>query len=521
MHHFIGKQIIEIKKIPRADAFQWQQRISNIYWNHICDELERVFDRISSEEELEIIDKIEIDLGHIREAEIRSGEWVKKIIKLLEETIQKTLHEKTTNSQKSHTASRGIFEKWLQFLQIGNLPYQVLAPNSSWKLKVLETLGLDQKAAQMLRQVIAISPDALERLVIYHDTEFLVSLVELLSAKSQKNLARALQEIKSLWKTTGVLHRNDLKRSGSKLSKKELTISDHAGSSTHGQIKKWLQQGSSRSDRALEISFWKYVMVLLAKKGINANANHYLKIFFQEVEVFHFLATIGAREINGNASTYPILKNICAEITDTSSGGRNIAFKDPGLLSKNSVISNDTSLASSDSVHKIAEKGIYVPYAGVVILYPFIRSFLDCIKLLEDGIFPEVWHQHKAAKMIYFLATGSEQPVIFDLALAKLLTGMPIQDPMDCFIKIGKEEKLEATNLLETVIAHWGCLGNSSPDGLREGYLMRDGKLTHKANGWHLQVERKTIDILLDRIPWGFNVIKYPWMEEMLFVEWN
>ena len=521
MHHFIGKQILEIKQIPKVDAFQWQQRISNIYWNHICPELEQLFDRISSEEEREVIDKVEIDLGHIRESEINTGEWIKKIVNLLEDAIHKAQLEKATNAQPSHIAGGDIFEKWIQFLQIGNLPYQVLAPDISWKLKVLETLGLEQKAAQMLSQIIATSPDALERLVIYHDTDFLVSLLELLSAKSQKNIARALEEIKRLRKNTVALQGTDRKRSDSNLSLEELTAPDHTASSMHGKINKWLQQGSSRSDRELEISFWKYVMVLLVKKGIKTNANHYLELLFQEVDVFQVLASIPTEEIKRNASQYPVLKNICLEIGKSTKIDKNAAFEYPIHPPENSMLPDDTSLILDDPAREIAERGIYVPYAGVVILYPFIRSFLDCIKLVENGTFPEVWHQQKAAKMIYFLATGNDQPVIFDLSLAKLLTGIPIQDPIDCFIPIEEEERTESANLLETVIAHWGALGNSSPDGLREGYLMRDGKLTHKANGWHLQVERKTIDILLDRIPWGFNVIKFPWMDELLFVEWN
>jgi hypothetical protein len=35
-----------------------------------------------------------------------------------------------------------------------------------------------------------------------------------------------------------------------------------------------------------------------------------------------------------------------------------------------------------------------------------------------------------------------------------------------------------------------------------------------------LQVERKTLDVLLDSIPWGFSTVLLPWNPQPLFVEW-
>ena len=50
--------------------------------------------------------------------------------------------------------------------------------------------------------------------------------------------------------------------------------------------------------------------------------------------------------------------------------------------------------------------------------------------------------------------------------------------------------------------------------------MQREGKLTRKPFDWLLQVEQKTLDILLGRLPWGLSMIKLPWMPEMLRVEW-
>jgi hypothetical protein len=65
-------------------------------------------------------------------------------------------------------------------------------------------------------------------------------------------------------------------------------------------------------------------------------------------------------------------------------------------------------------------------------------------------------------------------------------------------------------------------LRNTSPDGLRGTFLIRSGKLCLRDGGdWSLQVESNSFDILLDQLPWGISMIKLPWMEKMLWVEWR
>jgi len=74
---------------------------------------------------------------------------------------------------------------------------------------------------------------------------------------------------------------------------------------------------------------------------------------------------------------------------------------------------------------------------------------------------------------------------------------------------------------LIAVINHWEVLKNTSADGLREAFLQRRGKLSRVDGGWLMQVEQRAIDVLLNKLPWGISIIKLPWMNEMLFVEWT
>ena len=64
-------------------------------------------------------------------------------------------------------------------------------------------------------------------------------------------------------------------------------------------------------------------------------------------------------------------------------------------------------------------------------------------------------------------------------------------------------------------------IGNTSVAGLRESFLQRGGTLWRKDDAWHLQVEQKAFDMLLDQLPWGFATIRHPWMQQAVYVHWR
>jgi hypothetical protein len=168
---------------------------------------------------------------------------------------------------------------------------------------------------------------------------------------------------------------------------------------------------------------------------------------------------------------------------------------------------------------RIAEH--YLKNAGLVLLHTFLPQFFRKSELLDGQSFKSTWHQQKAIYLLHYLSTGTVEVPEFQLILPKLLCGLPLNMPLDHQIFLSDEERNEAENLLEAVIEHWGVLGSTSPDGLREGFLQRDGRLEKRATGWFLKVENQTLDILLDRLPWNLSLIKLPWMEELLKVEWR
>jgi hypothetical protein len=164
-------------------------------------------------------------------------------------------------------------------------------------------------------------------------------------------------------------------------------------------------------------------------------------------------------------------------------------------------------------------EGVYVGSAGVVLLHPFLPQLFGALGIAAEGTLVQ---PERALCLLHFLATGQRRAPEYELLLPKLLCGLPLEEPVDTRIALTTAEEEEAVALLEAVIRHWDALGEASVDGLRGTFLVRPGKLSQRADGDRLlQVEARSFDILLDRLPWGLGTIQLPWMKRILWVEWR
>lgn len=161
---------------------------------------------------------------------------------------------------------------------------------------------------------------------------------------------------------------------------------------------------------------------------------------------------------------------------------------------------------------------IYVANAGLVLLHPFIEYLFEELKISRNG---KLLNPQRATYLLQWLVNGQFNAPEYELPLNKLLCGMSPKAPVIGKFKLTKREKKEAQQLLEAVVRHWAALKNTSPAGLQANFLCREGKLTQKPDGdWLIQIERKSIDILLADLPWSISIIQLPWMSHWLWVEW-
>jgi hypothetical protein len=163
---------------------------------------------------------------------------------------------------------------------------------------------------------------------------------------------------------------------------------------------------------------------------------------------------------------------------------------------------------------------IRVQNAGLILLHPFFRHFFTVLKLL--GKQNEILEDKKfeAVQILHFLATGEEEFWEGDLIFEKFICGIPLQNSLPKQTLISLEMKKEAETLLKETIKNWPALKRTSPDGLRQMFLQRNGKLVQKSERYKLVMERKAQDVLLEKIDWNISIIQLPWRKELLTVDW-
>ena len=179
----------------------------------------------------------------------------------------------------------------------------------------------------------------------------------------------------------------------------------------------------------------------------------------------------------------------------------------------------DKNVVNEDLVGNFPNK-ITLQNAGIVLISPYFKHFFQELQLIENQIFISKKSQYKAIHLIKYLATGKTEFDEFDLTLEKLICGISLDEPVPRKVEFLEHEISEADELLKSVIEHWQVLKNSSSDALRNTFFQREGILQKNEFGWQINIERKTQDILLDSIPWGFSMIVPSWNNYIIAVEW-
>ncbi|WP_062057001.1 contractile injection system tape measure protein [Aquimarina longa] len=439
------------------------------------------------------------------------------------------------------------FQAWLYWLEKGTLPSYVIPPEDDWMLLVLETLGVDIQAVTVLENKLKIAPIALQRLVVQHTPKDLKSIVELYTGFSQDGILDFFKEIKTI-------------------QEKEQSFDIPIFSITI-------------PFRTLEINIWKKIFEIISIERKKIDSSTLARQVIRHLRITNIINEVSIKKIvsatniynENNKQSYPFLSKIYnhKQDTDIENEQQTIAENKKDIkstqLNKNTTeekkkeylkkikkdkgehidkeaenktqehhqeesIVKDTSVVketkeeiSKDEIFEAAalESPQFFNNAGVVLLNPFLSNFFSRLNLLEDSDFKDINARSKAVVLLHYLATGEEDPKEYEMILPKFLCEMPVNIPLDHTICLTKEEKKEANDLLAVIVEHWGALGSISADGLREGFLIRQGKLEKEQTGWKLYVEQKTLDILLDKLPWNLSLIKLPWMKEMLKVEWR
>jgi len=164
--------------------------------------------------------------------------------------------------------------------------------------------------------------------------------------------------------------------------------------------------------------------------------------------------------------------------------------------------------------------GISVKNAGLVIVNSYIAILFERLGLTHDRKFINGESKLQAAHYLQYIVTGQEHTEESFLPLNKVLCGVPLVQTIMEGISISAENKQLIEGLIKAIIGHWQAIGNSSVDGFRGNWLVRDGLLTEREECWELTVDKRPYDLLIHKSTFSFSIIKHPWMDKPLHVNW-
>jgi len=472
MQHLIRKQTILLTVPKELDAFSMQHLAGRHFRKEVLPLLEQLFNELSGSEELIQIQKLEIDLGQITEKDMRLPDWNDPILA----TIKKQLYSKLGKESKekifaSEHTILSVVKQWMYYMQHGCLPWNAMHTDENWYKQVLEALAVDFEMVGDLKKLIQQNALARRRIILQHDESFLIMLIEILTAENQRTLPRAITEI-------GMLY-----------------------------LMVWPQSETS----ANLVNIWQQLLLAAAAESNPGTGR--------------LLEKVLADSLPGAGNIQQALTYLSPDLGIVSPIVKILAANQELFLKKKNVAADDTSAKQNDNTTEaddvINEEGIFVQYAGIVLIHPFISQLFKKMQLVKEGKFENAGLQQKALYLLHYLATGKTTAAEFELAVPKLLCNWPMENPVGKNGLFNQDELEEADNMLQAAIDQWTVLKSTSVDGLREGFLQRPGKLSRKKDKLYLQVEAGPIDLLLDQLPWNLGMIKLPWMKELLWVEWR
>jgi len=164
--------------------------------------------------------------------------------------------------------------------------------------------------------------------------------------------------------------------------------------------------------------------------------------------------------------------------------------------------------------------GLEVKNAGLVLLNSYVPILFSRLKLLHEQQFISIQHQEKAVHYLQYIATGLTKTEEHLLLLNKLFCGLSLTHPVSGGITIEDSERELINGLIKAAVGYWPAAGDTSINGFRGNWLVRDGLLHENENKWELHVEKRVYDVLIYKSPFSFSIIKFPWMKKPLHVNW-
>lgn len=563
--HRIKQVTFELEVAHAALGAQIHDGVSRFHSNNLADTLDTGLSRLTRDDELLRIDKLELDLGHIAAATFEEG-----LVARFEESLYSALHvyvggadqyrlrarAESARELLSGYAATGLLPWWADATDQGLLPTALTS--------VLETDDPDAPVtARAFLCGLLQYPQGEQRIVRAFDDTLLTHLANHINTREVGDLTRSVSDLVSLievWFAASTQRRTEAPTRVSLRANVWQAVL-HVTANTRGLA---------------TADFWRAVVGLLGTRfGVAAGVfvselnRHIQRMGMRTTAALRQAITVGDRSLQPPSAaeadvTFSVQQdNELPFATQADAIRRLEALRDhaeafdPSELRE--VVSNllrsplPTTLLrrllltyadvfepllkkaeldamldarveqASIPIHRdlAAVDAAYVENAGLVLLAGFLPRFFERLGLLDDGGMLTAAGRTRGVSLLQYLASGDKAVAPeFLLPLNKVLCGLAPLDLITIDQPVRESDVDEADLLLRAVIEHAPILNKMSSDGFRGSFLLRKGVLESADGTWLMRVERKTYDIVLDQLPWNFTWIRTPWMPTTLRVEW-
>lgn len=575
--HIVKRQLLELHGVRKAEAAERQNQLKHLYYQKLLPLLDQYLSKWNSGEERIRIDQLVLDLGVVKISHFESD-----FIKQLEVQLEKQLKDIDLGSAtevtgpndaaKSATPLRSEVELLAYFVKTGNLPWWVQTMSGNPVEAAFHKAIAEQpkRLVAQLRNWIQ-QEHYTRRIIRQLSTETLDLLVQLqvpvdstAFQKECKDFLLILEPISTIWGTSVYRLREESYLRLLQL----LFIHDQSFPHALALWEAWMLQMAQayRQPYAawLQLLSEMFRETQLASKLLHSRLPNILR---QLLDLMHNrspkpkAATLSEEDSLDRTSNKewdklvkkwemdldrPDQMNLLRRLSkgkslsepfsqqwrqlpfgekwsDWTGANRERLFRLLQQLEQEqqSDMQKRSAATKSDSANVFsAVQETFINNAGLVILWPYLANFFGALGLIEGKQFLNKAAAHRAAGLLQHLADGQLETPEYLLGFNKLLCGLEWDEVLDFGEPITKYEIEECELFLRAVIGNAAVLKNMTPDGFRGSFLLRKGMLKPRGDVWELYVEPAPYDIVLQRFPWSWQVVKLPWLAVPVLVEW-
>lgn len=525
--HIINKVFLDINTASEQEAYALKENISGLLEERIFPELEKLFDDISAQDKITRINKVDLTVD------------------ISFQEIQQILHTKITDKIEREIGSRATYlNRNVNGNGIGNISNVENGTNSNGKGStenqlINESVNLQGNEISVSNNLTAVFTYFLENgyLPWYGNTQQLNELYQLPVWEEKLENSAFVTKLKKVLSGS----KPAIKRFAAQVPEKNMLLLlnnlNAIKLSSVSELEKCMQALTVQQ----KYRFLK-LLVEITFRSVHIDDEMKLKILFNyfEGEVYSsasFLEKFTEMKTVLDKHLQKELFEKFFKLSEKQKGQiqRWLKEEKPSIKSKRgqtqkgidienipAVISQRVQLESEKEplFFETNSSEIVVSNAGQVLFHPFVSGLFDHFGWLDPQKQIIDKHKHKAIQTLHYCATGKDVYMESEMILEKFLCGIPLKSTLPINSLLNDQIRQETNHMLTELIKKWPALKNTSPDGLRQMFVMRRGKLIQQESWFKLIVERKVQDILLEKLPWGLSIVKLPWVKKLLFVEW-